>query len=465
MLFRSQSGALGIDILARVQRRGLGVSSFVSAGNRADVSGNDLLQFWEEDDDTDVIMLYLESMGNVGKFLRLARRIGRNKPIVTLRTTGAMSVHPLGHDVPVSHLQEKAREQLFAASGIIDAGSLDEMLDIAEVLRLRGLPEGNRLGLVGNDSAVATLARNAAEESGLRVEAEPWLTGRVSTADRYRRLLDEAARDPSVDAILAFYVPPVESAEDVRIREVLATVAASIEKPTVAVVVGVSASAMRSEAADGARTGAGLRSLPVFTDVEHATRALGTLAAYAAWRDAEPGTFGDLHPLPTDMLEDWPDTEGQEMSGAQALAALGKLGLPVAAASDGSAAQASCVLIATVDPLVGPVLMFGLDDEVTSLLDEYAFAVAPLTQQDAHRMLDGLKTLPLLRERAGSAGLDALAAFLARVGDIVVESPGPVRIECRPLLVGEKGPVITTASIRGLSDELGPTWQARRLGR
>ena len=109
--------------------------------------------------------------------------------------------------------------------------------------------------------------------------------------------------------------------------------------------------------------------------------------------------------------------------------------------------------------------MFGLDDEVTSLLDEYAFAVAPLTQQDAHRMLDGLKTLPLLRERAGSAGLDALAAFLARVGDIVVESPGPVRIECRPLLVGEKGPVITTASIRGLSDELGPTWQARRLGR
>ncbi len=140
--FFCQSGSLGGTILARAVRRGLGISTFVSAGNRADVSGNDLLQFWEDDDQTDVVLLYLESVGNPRKFTRIARRMSRSKPVVAMRTGRSTQAYPLGHTVRRTSLPPAAVDAMFAQSGVVETDSLGELFDVAGLLAFQPLPQG-----------------------------------------------------------------------------------------------------------------------------------------------------------------------------------------------------------------------------------------------------------------------------------------------------------------------------------
>ncbi|MFD0890715.1 CoA-binding protein, partial [Streptosporangium algeriense] len=165
--FFSQSGALGTALLQRVAQRGMGISSFVSAGNRADVSGNDLLQYWEEDPRTDVILLYLESLGNPRKFARLARRISRRKPIVVVKSGGTTQNVPRGHAAPVLGLPDTALSSLFEQAGVIRVDDLIQQFDVAQLLAYQPLPRGSRVGLVGNSDALALLAADACVRAGL----------------------------------------------------------------------------------------------------------------------------------------------------------------------------------------------------------------------------------------------------------------------------------------------------------
>src|SRR5207302_6916719 len=153
----SQSGSLGSMILAEAARRGVGLSTFVSAGNRADVSGNDLLQFWEEDAATDVVLLYLETFGNPRKFARLARRLSMRKPVVLVRSGLAAALLPTGHRVGPVRVPVEAEDGLFGQAGIVRVDSLADGLDAGVLLAHQPLPRGDRVAIVGNSFAVGLL--------------------------------------------------------------------------------------------------------------------------------------------------------------------------------------------------------------------------------------------------------------------------------------------------------------------
>ena len=140
--FFSQSGALGVAILESVATRGLGLSTFVSAGNRADVSGNDLLQYWQDDPATEVVLLYLESLGNPRKFARLARRVATAKPVVAVKSGRSTQGIPVGHTVRLTAAPAAALDAMFRQSGVIQVDNLAEMFDVAQVLAFQPLPAG-----------------------------------------------------------------------------------------------------------------------------------------------------------------------------------------------------------------------------------------------------------------------------------------------------------------------------------
>ncbi|MFD6395779.1 GNAT family N-acetyltransferase [Nocardia sp. NPDC060249] len=158
--FFCQSGPLGAAILGEAAARNLGLSTFVSAGNRADVSGNDLLQYWDTAADTEVILLYLESFGNPRKFSRLARRVARGKPIVAV-SSGRLAA---GADMDRIVVRD-----LFGQAGIIQVDSISELFDCAALLACQPLPKGPRVAVVGNSAALNWLAIDAARSEGLRV--------------------------------------------------------------------------------------------------------------------------------------------------------------------------------------------------------------------------------------------------------------------------------------------------------
>ena len=152
--FFSQSGALGVALLDNAVRRGLGLSTFVSAGNRVDVSGNDLLQFWEEDAVTDAVMLYLESIGNPRKFSRIARRLARQKPVVVVKSGRFRGDSPGGHLVRGTRAPAAAVDALFRRAGVIRADSIHMMFDVAALVATQPLPAGPRVAVLGNSDAL-----------------------------------------------------------------------------------------------------------------------------------------------------------------------------------------------------------------------------------------------------------------------------------------------------------------------
>jgi acyl-CoA synthetase (NDP forming) len=284
--FFCQSGALGLAILENVDRRGLGLSTFVSAGNRADVSGNDLLQYWEEDDATEVVLLYLESIGNPRKFSRIARRVGRKKPIVAVKSGRSTQGVPVGHAVRKTTAPQSAVDAMFRQAGVIQVDTLDEMFDVAQLLAHQPLPRGPRVAVVGNSDALALLVADAATAAGLKV-ADPIALGAGAGADDFERALDAAIDNPEVDAIVAVYIPPVNTTgEDV--ANVLAAVGEQSDKPIVSTFLGSEGvpELLRVPDVEGA---AGRGSVPSYSAPESAVRALARVVSYAAWSGSDQG--------------------------------------------------------------------------------------------------------------------------------------------------------------------------------
>ena len=165
--FFCQSGALGIAILDEAARSRIGLSAFVSAGNRADVSGNDLLQYWDSDQSTEVVLLYLESFGNPRKFSRIARRVARKKPIVAVKS-GRHAVPPVLAATGVE-IDDSIVRALFEQAGVIQVGSISQLFDCALLFGYQPLPAGPRLAVIGNSTALGVLAADAARSEGLQV--------------------------------------------------------------------------------------------------------------------------------------------------------------------------------------------------------------------------------------------------------------------------------------------------------
>ncbi len=281
--FFSQSGALGTAILQAVAARGLGLSTFVSAGNRADVSGNDLLQYWQDDAATEVVLLYLESLGNPRKFSRLARRVAAAKPIVAVRSGRWTQGVPIGHTVRPTGAPAAALDAIFKQSGVIRVDTLAEMFDVAQVLAYQPLPAGPRVVVVGNSDVLGLLAADAAASAGLEVAGDPRDLGPGASAQEYRRALTEAVDDPGIDSVVVVFAPTLESTRADKVAGVLAKLAAQLVKPMVTTFLG-SGGVPEPLRLPDARGVPGRGSVPSYPSPEEAARALAHATAYADWR-------------------------------------------------------------------------------------------------------------------------------------------------------------------------------------
>lgn len=279
--FFCQSGALGSAILDMVDRRGLGLSTFVSAGNRADLSGNDLLQYWEEDDSTEVVLLYLESIGNPRKFSRITRRVSRQKPIIAVRSGRNTQGVPMGHSVRASGAPPRALDAMFRQSGVIQVDTLDQMFDTAQLLAHQPLPSGRRVAIVGNSDALGLLAIDAATAADLVVSRSVAL-GAEAGADDFEDALDAAIDDPEVDSVIAVYIPPLNVSGD-DVANVLAAVGEQSHKPLVSSFLAAEGIPQLLRVPDVAGHTAGRGSVPSYPAVESAVRALARVVDYALW--------------------------------------------------------------------------------------------------------------------------------------------------------------------------------------
>jgi acetate---CoA ligase (ADP-forming) len=299
--FLSQSGGLGIAVMARAQTLGSGVSSFVSVGNKADISGNDLIQFWESDPETGLIMLYLESFGNPRKFARIARRVSRTKPILAVKggRTPAGNRATSSHTGALLSASDVTVDALFQQAGVIRTDTLAELFDAALLMGSQPLPSGNRVAILTNAGGPAILCADACEAGGLvvpplpadvREELASFLPAAGSTgnpvdmlaaasAEDYRRAIGVLASCDQVDAVVVIFTPPlVTQAEDV----VRAIHAATREMPRRIPLLSV----FMSKDSTPRVIRSGDVAIPHYPFPEEPAHALALAARYAAWRAA-----------------------------------------------------------------------------------------------------------------------------------------------------------------------------------
>lgn len=292
--FFCQSGALGIQILATAAQRRLGLSTFVSAGNRADLSGNDLMQYWDTDPDTDVVLLYLESFGNPRKFARVARRLARRKPVVAVKSGRHVATSP-GLAASTTPLDEAAVAAVFDQSGVIRVDSVDELFDVALLCAHQPLPQGPRIGVVGNSSALGLLAADVVLAQGLHLARTPVDVGADAGPARLAGAVGEMLADDGCDALVVVFVPPVATDGAEYARALASTVAGS-DKPvttTFLASAGVPDDLVVPATGDGGPSVPGRGSVPSYPTPERAVLALARTVRYTQWLERPVGDFVD----------------------------------------------------------------------------------------------------------------------------------------------------------------------------
>ncbi len=323
--FLSQSGALGLAIIEHANRLGLGLSSFISIGNKADLSGNDFLQYWEADQATSVIALYLESVGNPRKFSRIARRVGRTKPIIAVKSgrSAAGARASLSHTGARVSSSDVTVDALFHQAGVVRTDTLAEFFDVAALLANQPLPPGRGVAILTNGGGPGILAADACEADGLVVPPIPEAARRalaeclppmatldnpVDTMDAppaaYGCAIRILAACEEVHAIIVLFVPPLGSSSE-EVAGAVREAVAALERPIPVLTVFLS-----GEGGPAALRMGSVR-VPAFTFPEEAARALAHAARYAEWRAAPEGS-----------VPEFADARGDEAAGllAKALA-------------------------------------------------------------------------------------------------------------------------------------------------
>ncbi|MGP3923762.1 bifunctional acetate--CoA ligase family protein/GNAT family N-acetyltransferase [Streptomyces sp. 8N616] len=433
----TQSGAIGIALLSGLYRRGagqIGLSTFVSAGNRADVSGNDFLQYWHDDPDTDVVLMYLESIGNPRKFTRLARRTAAVKPVVVVKGARHTGSAPTGHTVPTTRIPDATVSALLRQAGVIRVGTVTELADAGLLLAGQPLPAGPRVAILGNSESLGLLTYDACLTERLRPLRPRDLTT-AATPDDYRTAVAAALADDICDAVVVNAIPWV--GEDAAwAGEDAATEADRLAEGRAL------AAALRQAVADGGAAkpvavvhleieglaeALGAPGIPTYPAAERAVRALAEAVRYAQWRRqaAEPG-----------RVPEYEDIE-EAAAGADIDALLGVAG-------DGDTRAPS-------EPGSGPVPRSSplAPDDAARLLARYGIAVRP--------------TLP-------APDPDAAAAAAARLGYPVALKTTAPHLRHRADLGGVRLDLTTEAELRrahqeftdhlGKADELRPVVQA-----
>lgn len=371
----TQSGALGLAILDYAKRLNIGISSFVSVGNKPDVSGNDLIQYWASDAKTSVILLYLESFGNPKKFSEIARRVGRTKPIAAVKAGRSRA----GARAASSHTgalasDDAAVDALFRQAGVIRTQTLQELFDVAALLAQQPLPRGRRVAIVTNAGGPGILAADACEANGLelpslsdatREELRSFLPAAASvgnpvdmiasaSAEHYRRTLSAVLRDASVDSVLTIFIPPLVTEPDAVAEAVRASAAEAPAKPVLAIF-------MRAEGSPAA-----LSPIPCYTFPEPAAIALARVVQHAEWRQKPEGTIPRLDRFDAEAVRAVADTALADGGGwltqdrVQVLleaAGIAQAAARVASTPDEAAAAAEAIGFPVVLKGIGPALL------------------------------------------------------------------------------------------------------------
>jgi acetyl coenzyme A synthetase (ADP forming)-like protein len=306
--FLSQSGALGLAIIDYANALGLGLSSFVSVGNKADISGNDLLSYWEQDDRTGLVLLYLESFGNPRKFARIARRVARTKPVLAVKSgrSAAGARASSSHTGALLAASDVTVDALFDQAGVIRTDSLAELFDVASLLANQPIPAGRRVGIVTNAGGPGIMCADACEAGGLQiVELSPRLQARLreglpaeaavanpvdmlasAPAEHYRRTVELVAASGEVDAVIVIFIPPLRTDPAEVARAVRDAAATAGPVPVLSVVMSASDLPVEPD-------GPGPR-LPRFRFPEDAARALVRAVEYGSWRRRPEGQVPEL---------------------------------------------------------------------------------------------------------------------------------------------------------------------------
>ncbi|MFJ6003194.1 GNAT family N-acetyltransferase [Arthrobacter sp. NPDC092385] len=573
----SQSAGLGVLLYASARRRGLGVSSVISAGNRADVSGNDAMQFWEDDHTTRAVGLYFESIGNPRKFSRIARRLARTKPVIVAKSDVTGLQLPPGHAVRTTQAPPGALDSMLRQSGVMRVETTEQLMDIAQIVASQPLPQGPGVAVFSNSSALGKVVADGVVSQGMtvaRLDADLQLdTGQSVALPALAATVADALRDPAVHAAVVTTLPARGLTADA-VAACLQQCAEQAGKPVVASFTGIldaglqldglvaatapssSPSASAPDPADegpepvrvpldGAASGSRSRpesagpapeesspvlplqrGLPCFPSPGAALAALGAVVRYSQWRTRDHGEFLDPEGVDADeavrvlaaVRERVSDVELTRLTPDECGALLGaygiillpsarftsvdeavaqaeRLGWPVALktmdehlrhrldlggvrlsidspeslrrniaqmekvlapfGSFGMEVQSmapsgqACSIRAIEDPLMGPVVSFGLAGDAVNLLDDWAHGVPPLSTGDiadlvraprASRKLFGYQGLP-------PADVAAVEDLVARVALLKDNHPEIARLDLNPVLVAASGLTVLSAAI------------------
>jgi len=498
--FASQSGAFGAAAIDGAVRRGIGLSTFVSFGDKADLSGNDVLQYWEQDPATDVVALYLESFGNPRKFGRVARRVARAKPVLAIKA-GRMSARAReaeSHTGALLAAADTSVDALFVSAGVIRCDGLDDLLDAAAVLAEQPLPRGSRVAIVANARGPEVVCADACADAGLRVVAFERHVGDARFADAPS--LQDAASVGAVvaDAVIAIFVEHIAGGA----ADAAATLAAaSLDVPLLAVF-------MTPDPVPGVLREA---KVPAFTAPEAAARALGRAVAYSRWRATAPAEPEELDvdaDAAAAILSGSLAAGGGWLDPADAEALLRAYGIPfveqrrthdpvAAAASLGGGpvavkavvpglvhkARAGGVLLDVVDveaaarelavrfdaldgyvvqrmaqpgvemlvgvladERLGPVVACAAGGEAAQEIADVQVRLAPLARGEASGMVRALRTSALLERERADAG--ALADVIVRVAALADAHPAIAELDCNPVIVSPGGALAIDARVR-----------------
>jgi acetyl coenzyme A synthetase (ADP forming)-like protein len=327
--FMSQSGGLGIAIIEAASRLGVGLSSFVSVGNKADLSGNDFLQYWEQDPSTELALLYLESFGNPRKFARIARRVSARKPILAVKSgrSAAGARATSSHTGAMLSASDVTVDALFEQAGVIRTDTMHELFDVAALLSAQPVPRGSRVAIVTNGGGPGILCADALQAHGVDLPELPQhvqarlaeilpATGAVgnpidmiasASADDYRRVLQTLIDLDACDAIIAIFVPPLVTQVD-DVATSIRQIAESSREVTIAGVMMASTGGPQELRSDHAR-------VPCYQFPEDAARAMALAIRHGRWRARDPGNVPDFE---TARRAEAAAVISQELSGASA---------------------------------------------------------------------------------------------------------------------------------------------------
>jgi acetate---CoA ligase (ADP-forming) len=345
--FMSQSGAMGVTILDYASEYGIGISQFVSVGNKPDVSGNDLIEYWGDDPRTGVVLMYVENFGNPRKFTALAREITKRKPVVAVKSGRSTA----GARAATSHTgalagADVAADALFSQCGVIRVDTVEELFDLAMAFGQQPIPKGNRVAIVtnaggpgiiiadaceANDLEVAPLSEETRARLGAILPEEASVANPVdmiasATPTSYRMVLEAVLDDPGIDAVVATFVPPLGVRQQDVAEAIVGVCSTRKEKPVVAVLMG------REGLPQGLKE-LQQAGIPGYRFPESGVRALGAMCQYRRWLERPEGevrTFDVDHGAVAQILADARECGVEKLGESEVLRVLEAYGIPVA---------------------------------------------------------------------------------------------------------------------------------------